>query len=222
MGTYLRVQAVYDFQPAAGGDQVFVNTYDILVPSGWGSWSDFATQLHNLHVALAGDMPAAIQPRECRFYRPEDPLPDGRPLQVWPLPKPFTGAANPMFAPQTCCVWTERTETRKAWGRVYFPAPTTQHGTTSGTFAPTWIAKLATEAKKMYDAWAANDIQPVVVTTKELVYNRVPFPPMYDEINVNFFHEVLEIRVDNVPDIQRRRRHEAATAKELRTLVRAS
>jgi hypothetical protein len=216
------VQAVYDFQPAAGGDQVFVNTYDILVPSGWGSWSDFATQLHVLHQTMAPDMPAAIQPRECRFYRPQNPLPDGRPLHVWPLPKPFTGAANPMQAPQVSCVWTERTAVRKAWGRVYFPGPTTQHATSSGTFAPAFITKLADAVKKMYDDWAANDLQPVVVTTKSLDYARVPFIPIYSDIDVHFFHEVQAIAVDNVPDIQRRRRHEAFSDRQVRTVVPAS
>lgn len=216
MGTYLRAQVVYDFNPSVGGDQVFVNTYDIVVPSGWGSWSDFSTQLHVMHQTIGPDMPGAIQPREVRFYRPQDPLPDGRPLNVWGLPKPFSGSANPMGPPQACCLWTERTAVRKAWGRVYFPAPTTQHYTAAGTFGPTYVAKLATAVQKMYNDWVANGIQPVVKTSVPASYARSPIPPIFQTLSVDFFHEVKEIAVDNVPDIQRRRRHEVATAKEAR------
>lgn len=219
-GTYLRVMCVYDFNPSAGGDQAFVNTYDVLVPGGFGSWGWFAGHVNTLHQTLGGDMPAALQPRELRFYRPEDPLPDGRPLNVTPLLHPFTGSASPMQAPQVCCTVTEITAVRKAWGRIYFPAPTTQHTTSSGTFAAAFIDKLAVGVQTLYESLLDQDVVPVVKTTKSLEYMRlIPLPPVYDDIDVNFFHPVEAVQVDNVPDIQRRRRHVAATYKKRQTIT---
>jgi hypothetical protein len=227
VSTYLKCQVRFDYSPTPLPDQVFVNTYDIVVPSGWGQWTEFTGPLETLLGQIAAFMPSKIDPTEVRFYRPYDPLPEGRPLHVSPLTASWSGTVS-ACPPQCCMTLTEKTKHRRNWGRVYWPAPTSSQMTASGTISSAVVNSMVAGARQMYNAWIASDIYPVVRTEKKLDYNGMPgwvsiLDDMPNEdIDGGFLHPILRVQMDDVADIQRRRRHPSPALRSYEDLTNFS
>jgi len=98
-------------------------------------------------------------------------------------------------APQPCSTITEITSSRANWGRCYLPSLSPGAVGTNGRITGGTVTALATAAGGAYSTLFDSQFPPVVPTTS---VNKMP---------VRTLQTVSGVRVDDVIDIQRRRRH---------------
>jgi len=154
-----------------------------------GFWSDLST--YRSPIVTGG---------EHRWYGPRDaPGNWGDALRIVASPLQGTGSPTAIALPQqVACSVTEMTDVRRRWGRFYIPAlmAATLNTSITGTFTTAFVTDVA-------DAAATAFIQSN--PNWRLVVFGSPLPTSL---------EVRNIRVDTVPDIQRRRRYEGGTFQE--------
>ncbi len=164
------------------------------------AYDDFWTQLKDAFIA-----PGGVKISEYRWYREDDDtLPWGPPARVTARNLPGSGAVA-MLPPQVSCVVTEFTNLQETvngrfhnhWGRFYLPVPGRDSLKQDGTLTVTAQDKILSEAVILYNRWIAAGLIPVVHTTN-VGPNNVPVRAVIEEL-----------RVDDVLDIQRRRRYES-------------
>ncbi len=141
---------------------------------------------------------------ELRWYREDDDQPPwGEPARVTDFNVPGQGGGNPL-PPQVSISVTERTVDRKRWGRFYLPAPSTDALVSTGRIGGLEVARVAGATETLYEQLiSAVGIYPIVR------HSSGPFLANY----------VLEVQVDDVFDVQRRRRWETTLLRDRRVLA---
>lgn len=165
----------------AAGDPVDTD-FEIVEARLDGLWT--ALKSYRTTLALSG---------EYRWYGPFDaPGPHGDAIRVTSSTALSGTSAGPAEPQQVACSVTEITDVRRRWGRFYIPCLTqaTVDTGTLGLFKTTFITAVADAAE---DAFIQSN------PNWRFVVFGAPLPTSL---------EVREIRVDNVPDVQRRRRYE--------------
>jgi hypothetical protein len=168
---------------------------------------------------------------ELRFYKGYDG--DGTPGAVDYI-KTYSakvGGCSLMCPPQVACSITEMTDVRKHWGRFYIPSIGTDVLTADGTMTTSYKTALADATEAMYESWGAlADCTPIVWgrRTASLSYNAIATPrwrptwfgaPSTAAVGDAVAMAVQSIRVDEILDIQRRRRWESSLGKVTRQLA---
>jgi hypothetical protein len=136
-------------------------------------------------------------------FRPySDPKPfalTGAPEHRYTMNHPGTNTPN---FPQVCSSVTEITLNRRHWGRFYTPTLGAQAcDIATGRVHATAVNSLASTVETFYAALYAFEFQPVVPTTQ------------VDKVPTRTLQYVNGIRVDDVSDVQRKRRYVQAQLK---------
>jgi hypothetical protein len=111
-------------------------------------------------------------------------------------------SATTTLPPQIACSITEQTATRRRWGRFYLPGWDISQISGHGRWGSTMVAAVAAAAETMYEGWYTDSLIPSVVRRSDL--NSQP---------------VSSIRVDDIPDIVRRRRWQSVPLRDIRAVV---
>lgn len=117
------------------------------------------------------------------------------------------GAGGNPLPYQIACSVTMRTAWPGHWGRVYLPNPSYNTGyiDSYGRWGSTYRGAIATMVEQMYADLAGHDFLGVVPVSS---LNRAPFHALLG---------IDEIAVDDIPDVQRRRRPKHVAARSLGT-----
>lgn len=198
------MQVVYGRTRVTGTEDVAVTTHDFWSESAGDfttAWMDSIALAFLTMFVSGGVAHQRCVLREIRFYDDYDG--DGSPGEV-DYVKGYTNtgavSSGAMLPPQVACSVTELLgpDSRKHWGRFYLPGIPASALELDGTYSATYVNSLAGLVNTMYDAWSTADYYPVVF---------VHGPPGFNPTRVT------EVRVDNIPDIIRRRRYEQATLR---------
>lgn len=131
----------------------------------------------------------------------------GAPLRVTDKNIVGTGTGSTVdMPPQVAMTVTEKSTSRRRWGRFYLPVGKMTL-TTSGRFSATQIDIVADAAEILYNAIntdAGEGARQLNVVTK------VRLDGTYELVN--------QIQIDDLVDVQRRRRWDAAALRDVRTL----
>lgn len=133
----------------------------------------------------------------------------GGPERVFLDGRTGTGS-GPGVPPQVAMTVTELTPYRRHWGRNYWPSPAASVFGSSGYLGSTIVTGMADATAASYGGLQAKQFFPVVPVTQ--VTEGTGDPPL----QVAGLLGVNQIQVDNVADVQRRRRFFSATQKEVR------
>jgi hypothetical protein len=132
-------------------------------------------------------------------YSNEKPFaPSGPP--VWSSNPAATGTGNGQTAPQGCSTITELTPLRKHWGRSYVPSLSTEAYDVAGRITNATIVALAASYNDLVTALHASDFFTVVPTTQS------------EKAPLRALQQVTGCKVDDVPDVIRRRRPKSVKA----------
>jgi hypothetical protein len=237
----LRLQAIYaKRRGAVEGDDVDVTTHDFVIDDevfpdagGVGDTHNLATmeadfrefwdQLQGFSV-----IGVACGLKEYRWYRQDDGnLPWGDPARVQTIvggPDWGVGATCP---PQISCTVTEETGSRRHWGRFYIPGIAVGALDTDGSLLDARANSIAQLAATLYDSWQSRGVTPIVlgsIAPGQSLTNIIPVPIIggtFDrwigknqtDERVRVAFPVTRVRVDDVLDVQRRRRFESPLAR---------
>jgi hypothetical protein len=166
-------------------------------------------QLQNICVAWSGHMsPAGRFTQMVVHEMAFNPLSESKPFPpsgppVYQAAMNVTGTSGTAIAPQIACSVTEAHSRRKNWGRFYLPFVGSDQFDAAGRFLTSEIAALAVAVQTNYETLMGLELFPVV-----------PYTSVEGQPNRGLF-TVAEIRVDNVPDVIRRRRFATATARQI-------
>lgn len=119
------------------------------------------------------------------------------------VPIGVTGSAGGNAAPQTSCTVTEETPSRKNWGRFYLPAVGGGAFDTAGRISNANVDALAQNVHDQYETLMGAQFFPVVPVTS------------VDKQPIRALQTVSGIRVDNVADVHRSRRHKRQTHRAI-------
>jgi len=201
MAVGLHMQVVYERLRVTGTEDVAITTHDFWAPGASDfttSWMDTIAADFTTHfiTGLTARLSQKLKVREFRFY--DDYNGDGTPGEV-DYVKGSTatgGSAAAMLPPQVACSVTELLgpDSRRHWGRFYLPGLSSNNLELDGTYNTAAVDAIAAAANSCYDAWATASYYPIVWVAGVPGFNPVP---------------VVEVRVDNIPDIIRRRRYQS-------------
>lgn len=175
---------------------------------------------------------ASVELTELRFYKGYDG--DGTPGEVDYVKtytgKPGTGAFT--LPPQVSCSVTEMTDSRRHWGRFYIPGISNALTASDGTLSVAGVTKIVDAAEAMYESWGAlSGHTPIVWGRKRASVSYLAMaPPRWRptwmspggttaEIGEPIALAVQSVRVDEILDIQRRRRWESTLGRQTRVLA---
>jgi len=174
-----------------------------ITPPGPGDVNAFLQPLNTFLVALNNRISTDVSVIEVRFWNvppgPAGPL--GEPFHIEPM-SVVGGSGAFRLPPQVACSVTEGTAVRKRWGRFYIPGLTTSSLQQSGRFDNPVVDQIADAAEDFAETMAGNG-------RPWAVYRRLD----------GSYQLVRELRVDNVPDIIRRRRFSVTTFRAIRSLI---
>jgi hypothetical protein len=238
-GTHMK--AVYRRTRVAGAEDVAVTTHDFWKDSGDSTDAEcdtIATHFMTFwdtccQTAGFAMISNNVELYELRFYRGYDG--DGSPGAV-DYVKTYAGrdgeAPGSMTPPQVACTVTEITDSRRHWGRFYIPGISADSSVLAddGTLLTTKVTQVATVAETMYEAWGAMANHTPVVwgrRTASIEYAAVApprwrpswYPSSSVAVGEPTAFSVQAIRVDEILDIQRRRRWEATQTRVTRQLA---
>lgn len=238
LGKMLRLH-VY-FQRMRGttvGDDRALTTHDFMIDDA--TWPDAGGGLTHNYATAEGDFitfwngmqadgatGALIKPVEFRWYRQDAPvLPWGDPARVLLSPT-VNSSANTVATcpPQVACSVTEMTVSRKHWGRFYLPSPPAAKLAADGSFTGSMVNGTSARIETLYDSWNTRGLTPIVLGSVKANYNLALLPPTsylgeeftkyigknLTESRLLVGYPITGLRVDDVPDIIRRRRFETA------------
>jgi hypothetical protein len=212
MASSMHMKAIYTRARLTGLEDVAVTTHDFHAPN-FDDFTDdqcrlIGDQYEGFWIRINPFIANSYVLLETRFYKGYNG--DGSPGEVDLVhPSGENGAAVAgACPPQIACSVTEilGAESRRHWGRFYLPGPAVSSLATDGSWSPDFVTAVANEAKVMYDAWTTSDVFPIVWV------GRAPG-------GASGFAQVTEIRVDNIPDVIRRRRFEDVSQRETRPIV---
>lgn len=186
------VQMHFDFLNMTSGapDDTWITSdytaLEAILQTWWTTVKTFATSADKL--------------TEIRWYRHGPGVVAPNPAErVFTLGSPVAGTGSPFQAPQVASTITFRTSVRRSWGRTYVPAyGKAVDGTSQCRLSSANVDSLATTTDTMLKSAATADFH-LVVTSNAL----------------SAALQVETIEVDNVLDVQRRRRFKQASYKKL-------
>lgn len=185
-----RVMTHMDFMNITGG-----------APDDTWTAGDFTTveaAIDAFWAAIKAKFSSSISLVEYRWYRvgPGAKAPEPT-VRVTPRAVPGTSGTGSL--PQQCAVTVSlRTALRKHWGRMYLPAPVISGLAPAGLLGNADVDTYAGAYNALWTALGAADFYPVVYSpTRQRAYS------------------ISKVVVDNVVDIQRRRRPERASYQKV-------
>lgn len=177
-----------------------------------GDFTTAETALNTFFGVVMGDVPNTHTLLDYRWYamhfNPDTsvkPFADsGPPVRV--TSRNVTGTVTGTYQPyQLAQTVTWLTPHRKHWGRMYLPAPSPALIDNRGRFTSGKCVALANAADTLVGALQAAQLFPVVPITQ---IDKAPFRALSN---------ITGIQVDDIPDVQRRRRARQANIREKRT-----
>jgi hypothetical protein len=203
-------------------EDVAINVFHFLSGTPWpttppSNYEEAEQAFDDYWAALKtpGRIPERLRISEYRWYREDDDtLPWGPPARV--TARSLAGTTGVvMLPPQVSCVVTEYTglqETvlgrqQRHWGRFYLPVPGEGSLQADGTLGVSTQDLILAQSVILYDRWSAAGLIPIVRTTN------------VGTGNLPVLAEVVELRVDDVLDIQRRRRYESVGRRVTAALI---
>lgn len=209
----IHMKAIYWRTPTLGVEDVAVTTHD-----WWNTGTDSTAIADTIAAAYAAFFTAnssrlatQLTLAELRFYFGYDgdfTVGELDYLKSYSL----TGAdTSGMLPPQCACTVTEILEagdvdghSRRHWGRFYLPGMVQQSLTTDGRFTSTFVNGLANAAEILYDDTTTATLWPIVwVHTGSSTWGHA---------------KVTQIRVDDIVDIQRRRRYDSYNVRVTKSI----
>lgn len=200
-----RATLLLDRSSASPGDDAATMHFDFLNITGGNpddTWitADYTT-LENLIVTWQGSvaayMPAYVNMTRILWHRVGPGIPKPNPAErILDFGVVHAGSATGINAPQVATTITLRTGLRKHWGRTYMPLGQTL--STSARVPAATQTAIVNATLTLLRGAASNDFHPVVVTT-----------------NPDGAAGIEYVEVDDVPDVQRRRRWKHTASKVL-------
>lgn len=190
-------------------------TFDILnitggLPDSTWTTTDFTnceTQLDSFFSGLVSNWHGYLNLTEYKWYVREFApltsakpfLPHGPPVRI--TPKTFNGTSTTYAEAQQCLTFTKRTAWSKHWGRNYIPWGGGSQVIVGGRLSATITNSVATAYGALLSALAAADFQVVVPSVQ------------IDKSPSRQLLTVSSIQVDDILDVQRRRRPRNAVTR---------
>jgi hypothetical protein len=207
-----RVHVVWTRTSETAGmtEDVALCTHDFMNMTGGepdDTWTagDFTTLegfLTTFYGTLAAFWDDSADITQYRWYRIGPRVnPPNPPVKVQTVAINGAGSAA-MLPPQVAISVTERTAVRRCWGRFYLPSISSATLETTGRIKATSCTSIANAVDTCYKAAQAAGFQPVV----------------YSKARAKAF-SVESLQVDDLYDVQRRRRFDRPAIRELRTGV---
>lgn len=211
-GTWRRF--VYTFENTVSGELAddqqmtwdVANVTDGLVDPTWND-TDYTTVTTGLNPLVQAIMGAVSSTLTCtsvkayvrgyRAYSDPKPFIDGGPPQ-WVETFALPGGASSTVPPQGSSTLTEITASRRHWGRTYIPTIGASAIDVNGRLKTTEVDRIMAVAQTQY-LYLWNNQFPVVIPTTQSA--KVP---------TRVLQSVSAVRMDDVLDVQRSRRHKSA------------
>jgi hypothetical protein len=202
----VHVKAVFT-RAATAAEDVAITTHDFEGPDvGVTDLAGWLSRWTTWWLAIDQTYPPAFRFRELRFYNGYNG--DGSPGEVdlvQTIDLPGVGGAN-MLPPQCACSVTEELyegHLRRHWGRFYLPAPIVTQCGSDGRYISAYVNTIADATKALLDASHAAGWTPIVWVSAAGGGQAI----------------VDGIRVDDIVDIQRRRRWDTFVTRVTRDLT---
>jgi hypothetical protein len=157
--------------------------------------NEIDTNLGLAWPSLAPRLTSKIKVSQIRLYHAEA-VPPSTPTAVKNVNYVGTSFDNPM-PPQVACTVTERTDIPRRWGRYYIPGVVSSTADAFGRMSSTLIASIVAFADKFYQPLATSNL------LHPQVYSR-----LYSDAR-----NVTSMQVDDLFDVQRRRRFDAPAVR---------
>jgi hypothetical protein len=225
---WVKAQIVWEHVGNTNAADRYVNSFDVVnitggeIDSSWTSTdlNDLTVGLNAMLTTMLSLYPSDMKCLEYRYYlryfAPITPVadrgpdwkdepygPSGPPLQV--VPKNAVGTATGVsLPPQVSLAHTEKTAYPRHWGRSYWPGISSTYLDTHGIWGSSGVNAVADAVKAGFDALATDELYPMVPVTQ---VDKQPFRGLLG---------ITQLQVDNVPDIQRRRRASVTTQRVVR------
>ena len=127
------------------------------------------------------------------------------------------GGSASSLPPQVSLTITEKTSTRRSWGRWYLPAMVSSYADSDGRVPSAQVDLLAGFAVTLYNACRSASMIPVVWSIQKPERPKKPSGTLPAQPATAL--EVGSIQVDNLWDVIRRRRYDAATYRKVTALT---
>ncbi|HVJ22523.1 MAG TPA: hypothetical protein VM756_01155 [Burkholderiales bacterium] len=211
-----------EFRLSTGGadvDDQRVMTFHFLKLAGgspsadWvaGDFTAIETAFGTLWAALKVQQVPNIRLSQYRWYKAgPDVAPPQEPVRVVDQNVPGTSTAVQAFPPQVAATITERTGSRRAWGRSYFPVSAPfggsvgSHTDLTGRFTSGYLTALANAFDTFYEAALTAGVPIVVYSPAKPERPKKPSGTL--AATVARALTVDTIQVDDIPDVIRSRR----------------
>lgn len=202
-----RAELVIDRSTAHPGGDVAVMHFDFLNMTGGApddTWdtTDFTTlegELETFWNSQSSLLSTKYLLSQINWFRVGPGAPKPNPAErAFTLPSPLPGTtAGHVLPPQAACSITLRNGVRKSWGRTYLPVPDAILSTT-GTLPPATVDSVVTAAGALLSSAAAGGFVMGTFSAR-----------------LSAFLAAEHVEVDDVVDIQRRRRWKSAVYKHI-------
>lgn len=176
-----------------------------------GDFTAAETAFDALWTALKTQQVPNLRLSQYRWYKAgPDIVPPQEPVRVVDKNVPGTSTALAAQAPQIACTVTERTSSRRAWGRSYFPVSAPQGGSVgvhydlTGRWGTGFITAVANAFDTFYEAALTAGIPIVVYSPAKPERPKKPSGTL-PAIGARAL-TVDTIQVDDIPDVIRSRR----------------
>lgn len=207
--------------PTGTSEDYALMTFDIVNVTGgavdntWTStdWTQVSTAVSAFLSSLRGSMTTNHVMVDTRYYLRQfnamtesKPFADTGPPSFVKSEGPNAGtiaAAGHTLPYQAACTITERTPWPKHWGRIYVPGVDAAQVDANGRWTSTVRSAFATAYQTMVTSLQANGFFPVVPVTQ------------VDKVPTRGLLNVTQVSVDDVPDVQRRRRPRQVAARNV-------
>lgn len=203
-----RLQNVYTRSGEGAAEDVAITTHDFNSPDDWPSsaWATVESAIMAACRAMPERRASSVVHAEMRWYRFNGtPTPGeddwGDVHRVTPVVG-WTNGTGSAFPPQIAITVTERTGFRKNWGRFYLP----QYGQPSasgGRVNAVTVDGIAAAWRDAYNACRAAGLNPTVLTSF-----KTSGGILGGEDRHGAHVSILAVQVDDIYDVQRRRRYE--------------
>lgn len=191
----------------------FVNLTDGAVDTSWDAtdYSTIGDAVAAWAFALAPYQGPSSTGRDIKAYvmrfnpsgDPSKPFADSGP-PAYMRTINYVGSGTTQLPYQVAATLTERTTWPKHWGRCYVPTLSATALGANGRLASAFTTALANASQTLYTAGQSRGLHPVVPVTQ------------IDKQVARGLLAVTSLQVDDIPDVQRRRRPKQAASRTLR------
>jgi len=229
-----RMQCLFDFESGAvGGEDKRVVTFHLIKATGGtpsATWvaADFTAakdRFEAMWTAIKDRYAGTAHYKGARFYRAGPGVePPQLPVHSYDTEIAGTNGAGAMLSPQTALTVMERNAgLRKNHGRFYLPPPATTETNAFGRPTDAFITDVADACNTMYDGLLTDGIPAVIYLPALPERSPTASDPRYKTKGTfapraASARTVDEIVVDNIYDVIRSRRHNAATNRQARAV----